>query len=95
MAEEKLKGLQWPADSENIPAPVVTSETYHVAKQRRARVLKFVLGGAAVLFLLHTFACGRRPHRPRQEELQIADGLATHSHGHKPLRGKAAEALYL
>lgn len=96
MADEKSGSPQLPADMKNIPAPVASRGTNHVSiHRRRAKFLKYILGGAAVLFVFHTLACGHRPHHARKEELQIADGLASHGRGRKPLRGKAAEELYL
>ncbi|KAF7967266.1 hypothetical protein HWV62_35015 [Athelia sp. TMB] len=96
MADEKSTGLKWPEDAKTIPAPAVASRgaagvsSHH----RRARILKYFLGSAAILFIVHTLTCRTPPHHFKHEEFKIVHSLSTHGR-HKPLRGKAAEDLFL
>lgn len=87
----------WPNDLKTIPVPVASRNS---PRQRPVfRAFKLLVRSTAAVSLFYAFILwfhdNSQSHTAGGEEFRIVDSLARHRHGRKPLRGAAAEKLYL
>jgi hypothetical protein len=100
MAQEKRFSIDWPDDpeTEGIPAPIASGNAYRPGRPFRTLARLILL--SAFFFTLYIWSGGKfNRFTGGEKDLWIVDAFVHHGHSKhgkgQPLRGKAAEKLYL